>query len=235
MSSVWSLRTALQPGFLAVRKYYRVFLVFQFIGVVLYLAYFRIPPVRTLVDSFSDWKDTGGFLLSALLTAVAGTLLPESVRTLVGPDRSWDWIRLKKMGWNFLFFGSVGLEVDLFYHGLAWLFGSGPFWNIILPKLAVDFLLYVPTVAIPTSVSYFLWLELGWSPRQIWRAWSWSLYRDRGLPLLIPDYFYWGPLLLFLYSLPLNLQFPYFLLIFSGWSLAFVFIGSHGLEKAADK
>ena len=235
MSSVWSLRTALQPGFLAVRKYYRVFLVFQFIGVVLYLAYFRIPPVRTLVDSFSDWKDTGGFLLSALLTAVAGTLLPESVLTLVGPDRSWDWIRLKKMGWNFLFFGSVGLEVDLFYHGLAWLFGSGPFWNIILPKLAVDFLLYVPTVAIPTSVSYFLWLELGWSPRQIWRAWSWSLYRDRGLPLLIPDYFYWGPLLLFLYSLPLNLQFPYFLLIFSGWSLAFVFIGSHGLEKAADK
>jgi hypothetical protein len=229
----WSLRAALRPGFLAVRKYYRVFLVFQFVGIALYFAYFQLPPIRSAVDAFSTWKDAGGFWLSALLTAMAGTILPESVRTIVGPDRSWSMGRVKKMGWNFVFFGTVGLEVDLFYHILAWFFGSGPSWSIILPKLAVDFLVYVPVVAIPISVSYFLWLELGWSPRQILRAWSWSLYRDRGLPLLIPDYFYWGPLLLFLYSLPLNLQFPFFLLIFSGWSLAFVFIGSHGLESGA--
>ena len=231
MASPWSLRAALRPGFLAVQKFYRVFLVFQAIGVALYLAYFRFPAVQSVVDAFSTWKDAGGFWLSALLTAVAGTILPESVRTIVGPDRSWNLLRLKKMGWNFVFFAVVGLQVDLFYHFLGWLFGSGPSWSIILPKLAVDFLAYVPLVAIPTSVSYFLWLELHWSPRQIWKAWSWSLYRDRGLPLLIPDYFYWGPLLLFLYSLPLHLQFPYFLLIFSGWSLAFVFIGSHGLES----
>jgi hypothetical protein len=238
LASPWSLRAALRPGFLAVRKYYRVFLVFQLVGVALYFAYFQIPSVRTSIDAFSDWKQTGGFLLSALLTAVAGTILPESVRTLVGPDRSWNLVRLRKMSWNFLFFAITGLEVDLFYHLLAWLFGSGPSWGIILPKLAVDFFVYVPFIAVPTSICYFLWLEMHWSPRQIWKAWSWSLYRDRGLPLLIPDYFYWGPLLLFLYSLPLNLQFPYFLLIFSGWSLAFVFIGSHGLEaesKPADK
>jgi len=233
LAAPWSLRAALRPGFLAVRKYYRVFLVFQFVGIALYFAYFQLPPIRSAVDAFSNWKDAGGFWLSALLTAMAGTILPESVRTIVGPDRSWSLGRLKKMGWNFVFFGTVGLEVDLFYHILAWFFGSGPSWSIILPKLAVDFLVYVPVVAIPISVSYFLWLELGWSPRQILRAWNWSLYRDRGLPLLIPDYFYWGPLLLFLYSLPLNLQFPFFLLIFSGWSLAFVFIGSHGLESGA--
>ena len=231
MAAPWSLRAALRPGFLAVRKYYRVFLVFQFVGIALYFAYFQLPPIRAAVDAFSNWKDAGGFWLSALLTAMAGTILPESVRTIVGPDRSWSLGRLKKVSWNFVFFGTVGLEVDLFYHILAWFFGSGPSWSIILPKLAVDFLVYVPVIAIPISVSYFLWLELGWSPRQILRAWSWSLYRDRGLPLLIPDYFYWGPLLLFLYSLPLNLQFPFFLLIFSGWSLAFVFIGSHGLES----
>lgn len=230
MASPWSLRAALRPGFLAVKKYYRVFLVFQAIGVALYFAYFQLPAVRSTVDAFSVWKDAGGFWLSALLTAVAGTILPESVRTLVGPDRSWTLVRLKKMGWNFIFFAITGVEVDLFYRLLAWLFGSGPSWGIILPKLAVDFFVYVPFIAVPTSICYFLWLEMHWPPRQIWKAWSWSLYRDRGLPLLIPDYFYWGPLLLFLYSLPLNLQFPYFLLIFSGWSLAFVFIGSHGLK-----
>ena len=57
-----------------------------------------------------------------------------------------------------------------------------------------------------------------------------SLYRDRVVPLIIPDFVYWGPILIFLYGLPLNLQVPFFLLAFSGWSLAFVFIGSHGLE-----
>jgi len=234
LASPWSLRAALRPGFLAVKKYYRAFLVFQAIGIALYFAYFQFPAVKVVVDAFSSWQEAGGLLLSAFLTALAGTILPESARTLVGPDRSWDLVRLKKMGWNFVFFAVVGLQVDLFYQVLGWLFGSGPAWSIILPKLAVDFLAYVPLVAIPTSVSYFLWLELHWSPRQIWKAWSWSLYRDRGLPLLIPDYFYWGPLLLFLYSLPLNLQFPYFLLIFSGWSLAFVFIGSHGLDSKSN-
>ena len=57
------------------------------------------------------------------------------------------------------------------------------------------------------------------------------MYRDRALPLMIPDYLYWIPIIFLLYGLPLNLQIPYFLLAFSGWSLAFVFIGSHGLQQ----
>ena len=48
---------------------------------------------------------------------------------------------------------------------------------------------------------------------------------------MIPDYLYWIPIIFLLYGLPLNLQIPYFLLAFSGWSLAFVFIGSYGLPE----
>jgi hypothetical protein len=135
------------------------------------------------------------------------------------------------LGWNFLFFSFNGLLVDLFYLLQATLFGIGPSWKVVLPKIALDFFGFIPWIALPMSVSYFLWLELDWQPRRILRAWSWSLYRDRVLPLIIPDFVYWGPILIFLYGLPLPLQVPFFLLAFSGWSLAFVFIGSHGLEK----
>lgn len=231
MPTPWSLQDALRPGLLAVRKFYRVFLFFQAIAITLYFAYQHIPSIRQGCDAFAAWKQTGGMPLSAFLTAVAGTILPESVRTLVGPDRSWDRIRLRKLGWNFLFFSFNGLLVDLFYLLQATLFGIGATWKVVVPKVALDFFGFIPWVALPMSVSYFLWLELGWSPPRILRAWSWGLYRDRVLPLVIPDFVYWGPILVFLYGLPLALQVPFFLLAFSGWSLAFVFIGSHGLEK----
>ena len=231
MATPWSLRDALRPGILAVRQFYRVFLFFQAIAIGLYFAYQHSPDVQRICDAFASWKKSGGIPLSALLTAVAGTILPETVRTLVGPDRSWNATRLRKLGWNFLFFSFNGLLVDLFYLLQATLFGIGPSWRVVTPKLALDFFGFIPWVALPMSVSYFLWLELGWSPYRILRAWSWNLYRDRVLPLVIPDFVYWGPILIFLYGLPLALQVPFFLLAFSGWSLAFVFIGSHGLEK----
>lgn len=229
MAVPWTLQAALRPGFLAVRHYYRVFLFFQAIAIGLYFSYQALPSVHLAVDSFAAWKTSGGILLSALLTACAGTLLPEAVRTLVGPDRSWDKPRLRRLAWNFLFFGFNGVLVDLFYILQATLFGIGSSWHVVLPKIAFDFFGFIPWFALPMSVSYFLWLELDWSPRRILRAWSWTLYRDRVLPLIIPDFVYWGPILIFLYGLPLALQVPYFLLAFSGWSLAFLFIGTHGL------
>ena len=231
MASPWSLRDAFRPGILAVRRFYRVFLFFQAIAIALYFAYHHVPAVQRSCDSFAAWKKSGGIPLSAFLTAVAGTLLPELVRTVVGPDRTWDAGRLRRLGWNFLFFSFNGLLVDLFYLLQATLFGIGASWRVVLPKITLDFFGFIPWVALPMSVSYFLWLELDWSPRRIFRAWNWSLYRDRVLPLIIPDFVYWGPILVFLYGLPLSLQVPFFLLAFSGWSLAFVFIGSHGLEK----
>jgi len=235
LAGPWSLREAVRPGLLAVRNYYRVFLFFQSVAIGLYFAYYHLPSVQHAVDTFAAWKASGGLLLSALLTALAGTILPESVRTLVGPDRTWSRARFRKLGWNFLFFGFNGLLVDLFYVLQAFLFGVGNSWSVVLPKMALDFFGFIPWVALPMSVSYFLWLELGWSPARILRAWSWPLYRDRVVPLIIPDFVYWGPILIFLYGLPLTLQVPFFLLAFSGWSLAFVFIGSHGLDKDADK
>ena len=235
MSSSWTLREAARPGILAVRKFYRAFFFFQAVAIGLYFAYYHFSSVQHAIDAFAAWKASGGLLLSALLTALAGTILPESVRTLVGPDRTWSRARFRQLGWNFVFFGFNGLLVDLFYILQAFLFGVGNSWSVILPKMALDFFGFIPWVALPMSVSYFLWLELGWSPARILRAWGWPLYRDRVVPLLIPDFFYWGPILVFLYGLPLTLQVPFFLLAFSGWSLAFVFIGSHGLDKTADK
>lgn len=231
MSSPWTLGEALRPGLLAVRKYYRVFLFFQGIALTLYYSYLHFPPVQSACDAFAQWKSSGGPLLSAILTAIAGTLLPEGVRTIVGPDRSWNPEKVRRTGWNFCFFGFNGLLVDLFYWLQAALFGIGPSWKVVIPKMLLDFFGFIPWVALPMSVTYFLWLELGWSPGRILRSWNWSLYRDRVLPLLIPDFVYWGPLLIFLYGLPLALQVPFFLLAFSGWSLAFVFIGSHGLTE----
>ena len=233
MASKWALQDAFRPGILAVRRFYRVFLFFQTIAIALYFAYHHLPAVQSSCDSFAAWKKSGGIPLSAFLTAVAGTILPELVRTVVGPDRTWDMGRLRRLGWNFLFFSFNGLLVDLFYLLQATLFGIGASWKVVLPKMALDFFGFIPWVALPMSVSYFLWLELDWSPRRIFRAWSWNLYRARVLPLIIPDFVYWGPILVFLYGLPLSLQVPFFLLAFSGWSLAFVFIGSHGLEKKA--
>ena len=231
LSTPWTLADALRPGLLAVRHFYRVFLFFQSVAVGLYFAYANLPPVQQAVDSFANWKASGGLLLSGLLTAVAGTILPETARTILGPDRSWSGERLRKLACNFLFFGLNGLLVELFYILQAYLFGIGATSSVVLPKILLDFFGFIPWFALPMSVSYFLWLELGWSPLRILRSWNWALYRDRVLPLLFPDYVYWGPILLFLYGLPLALQVPYFLLAFSGWSLAFVFIGSYGLPS----
>jgi len=231
LSSPWTLSDALRPGLVAVRKFYRVFLFFQAIALFLYYGYYHSQTLATAIDSFAAWKASGGLPLSALLTALAGTVLPETVRTLVGPDRSWNRERFRRSSWNFLFFGFNGLLVDLFYLLQASLFGVGPTYQVVLPKIALDFFGFIPWVALPMSVSYFLWLELGWNPVRILRAWNWSLYRDRVLPLLLPDITYWGPILIFLYGLPLPLQIPFFLLAFSGWSLAFVFIGSYELSE----
>ena len=57
------------------------------------------------------------------------------------------------------------------------------------------------------------------------------MYLYRALPTMIPAYLDSIPIIFLLYGLPLALQVPYFLLAVSGWSLAFVFIGSYGLPS----
>jgi hypothetical protein len=70
----------------------------------------------------------------------------------------------------------------------------------------------------------YLWSRRGYSFAATRAALGPGFYRARVLPLLLPDWFFWIPMVSVIYAFPLPLQFLLFTFALAGWSLIMVVI-----------
>src|SRR5205807_2078722 len=113
----------------------------------------------------------------------------------------------------------VAVEVDYFYRFQASLFGSGNDWPTLLKKDVVDMAIFTPILSIPSAVILFEWRNAGFSWKNLATRLRSDFYRTKIFPALIPCWAFWIPMLLCVYAMPSNLQFPLAQLPEASWAV----------------
>jgi hypothetical protein len=219
-----SLGALLAPGVEAIRRSWKPFVLLQGLALLLVVGYFRNDAVRSVCEHLARLKDQWGLLYSAAAAVVAGVVLPELAKSVVGVQRTLDRQRRMDIGFALGAFALNGVITDLQYRGLAVVFGADNDLGTVVWKVVTDQFVTTPLYGVPYWIlayrlranRYSLARTLG----EISPAW----YVRKVLPLLIPCWFYWIPMVAMIYSLPGDLQLSLFAMALAAWSLVMIFI-----------
>lgn len=226
MSTSGDPTAALSPlaaGAAALRRFWRPFLLIQMGAVAMALAFHGSPAFRAACAVAAGWKVSGGLPFSALTGAVAGGVLPELAKLAVlrrGPLLRG---RGGEILFNTVFFAFNGMVIDLLYRGEARLFGMGAALPVVVEKVAFDQFVFSP-LWLAIIVTLFLWRQREFSMEATWPSLGRGFYRQRVLPLLLPNWLFWLPMVSVIYAMPVVLQFLMFIPALAAWSLIMVFI-----------
>jgi hypothetical protein len=219
----------LAAGVRALRRFWRPFVLIQVAAVALATAYHFVGAVRDACAALARWKVAGGLPFAAAASAVAGGLLPELAKRLTGVGLQGDGaaagapVRRDAIPFRVGFFAAAGIVVDLLYRSEARLFGDGGDLATVAAKTAFDQFVFTPLWSV-VILAVFLWHQRGYAAAAMWSDLRRGFLRRRLLPLLLPNWFFWIPMLSIIYAFPLPLQFVLFVLVLAAWSLIMVFI-----------
>jgi len=217
-------------GRAALLRFWRPFVLIQSAAVALGLAYRFSDVVRSACVVLAHWKTAGGLPFAAITSAVAGGLLPEIAKGLVGRGPVGDRARVwRDLIFNGSFFAVNGVLVDGMYRTLARVVGNDARVSTIAAKVAFDQFAFTPIVMTVATV-LFLLRERGWSWGRTRPALRRGFVATRVMPLLVPCWCFWIPIVAIVYALPGPLQFLMFAFALAAWSLIMVFIASDRAE-----
>jgi hypothetical protein len=217
--------SAFAAGLSALRRFWRPFVLIQGAALALGLAYRLSGTVRAGCVVLATWKTTGGVPFAALTGAVAGGLLPELAKRLVDRKRAHRTDHLGDVLFNTAFFAVNGVVVDALYRMEARLFGDDARAATVIAKVAFDQLVFTPLWQV-VIVTLFLWRRRGYSWTATRPALRAGFLRTHVLPLLVPCWWFWLPIVSIVYALPGPLQFLMFSFALAAWSLILVFIAA---------
>jgi hypothetical protein len=214
----------LASGLEALRRFWRPFVLIQAAAVLLVVAYHLSAGVRAACDAAAAVKARGGLAFAALASAVAGGLLPELAKWLAEPTAARQpGGRSGAIAFTTAFFAVNGVVIDLFYRFEGRLFGQAGTPLVVAAKTAFDQFVFSP-VWLLVIVALYAWRQNAYSVPRLIPVLRDRFYRRRVLPLLIPNWCFWIPLVSIIYALPSALQFLLFILVLAAWSLIMVFI-----------
>ena len=229
-------------GLAALRRFWRPFLLIQSAAVALGLAYRLSDTVRAACVGLARWKVAGGVPFAAIAGAVAGGLLPELAKRLVG--RLPEGVarddtpqarrrRASDLRFNLAFFACDGVAVDGLYRLAARLFGNDARLSTVVTKIAFDQFVFTPLWQAFTILLY-LGRQRGWSWTAMQPGLARGVFWPRVLALLLPAWCFWIPIVAIVYALPGPLQFLMFAFALAAWSLIMVFIATQDSARAPD-
>lgn len=223
---------ALAAGLRALRRFWRPFLLIQGAAVALVVAYHASPAVREVCARLADVRTAGGLPFAAAAAAFAGGLLPELAKLAAQRGSAPLRGRAGEIAFNTVFFAFNGIVVDGLYRVEAALFGDGTGAVTVASKVAFDQFVFTPPW-LCLIVTLFLWRRRGYSWAATRPALRRGFLRAHVVPLLLPDWMFWIPMVCVVYAFPLPLQFLLFILALAAWSLIMVVIA--GGEGEADE
>lgn len=213
-------------GMRALRRFYRPFVLIQSMALVLVIAYYGSDAVREICARLAAFKANGGLLFSAATASFAGGILPELAKALGDRRRYTLRSRGGEILFNLAFFAFNGLVIDFLYRTEGQLFGLHASLGTVAEKTAFDQFVFTP-LWLPLIITLYLWRQERFSLSALSRLLrAPGFYRKRVLPLLLPDWFFWIPMVSIIYALPMPLQFLLFVLALGAWSLIMVSIAT---------
>jgi hypothetical protein len=221
----------LAAGRAALRRFWRPFLLIQATAVLLVVAYRASASVRAACDVAAAVKARGGLPFAALTGALAGAWLPELAKWLTDRQARQPRGRAATIAFHTIFFAVNGAVVDLLYRFESVLFGAQNAPDTVAAKVAFDQFVFSP-LWLSLIVALFAWRKYDYGVARTWAVLRNGFVRRRVMPLLLPNWCFWIPLVSIIYALPASLQFLLFVLVLAAWSLIMVFIASQDAEDA---
>lgn len=209
----------------------RSVLFIQFLSVCTVVAYYQVAGFQSLMDRIGAAKGAHPILFAFFSSVVAGSLIPEIVKTLMG-DREWDKRRLADSAHNALMFAVNGVVCERFYWVMGIWYGTDNSVGTVVKKILTDSFGYSPFVSLPIFVGLTLLRLNNGNPVRLVKSLNKTILVERYAPMLLPMWIYWIPLQACIYVLPPNLQFPFAQLCVAAWSLVLVFVvNRHDLHR----
>lgn len=208
----------------AVQSRWQTLLLIQGAAFGFVISYYQSPALQEWAAGVGEAKVAGGIWFLLVAGVLAGAVVPDLAKVLTGKLRRFDRAWVSRFLTAAFVYATLSVVVDVFYIGLARVFGEGVDVGTILAKVTVDMLLFSPLLAVPYSVAAFRWRLDGFQVRALPYLFSWSFYRREVVPVLAMTWVFWIPMLMCVYALPLDLQFTFSRFTSAAWSVILVFM-----------
>jgi len=189
----------------------------------LVLTYYFVPAAQPEFERLAAWKIQGGYLFSAVASALCGGLIP-FIYFQCRPDmrRPRPW---RQLAFFCLFWAWKGAEVDLWYRILGAVVGHEQRPLIVAGKVLLDQFGYNPLYTTPVGNLLFAWKDAGfrWGPVvEDLRRGRW--YARSVVPALLAVWCLWVPVVCCVFALPSALQVPLFNVVLCFWAMLYATI-----------
>ena len=221
-SSRQALADGFSVGFRAARENLLPALVIQAAMLLLVIGYYLHWPTTLLLEVLASAKAAGGLWFAFFASGFCGGILSELCLVYLLQKGHWRTGNLESLGFKFLLIGLGGTGASLLYTWLARVLGNQADWHIVAAKVLIDQLGYTMLLNCPVNALSFHWKN----SRYRGAAWR-DLFDPKFigtqlLPLQLVNWCFWFPTTGLVYSLPLSLQLPLFLLALTIWGLLMV-------------
>jgi hypothetical protein len=223
------------PGIEAVRRFWKSFLLIQSCALMLVLAYFHSSNVQSVCEKLARLQQSGGLLLSAVAAGIAGGIVPEIAKAILPPklipgEKRGHHLTRGDLTFAIIAFAINGLITDLQYRLLGWAIGRDAHFLTAVKKMLADQFITTPIYGIVYWAVIYRWKALGFRIGPLLREMGPHWYLTQVMPLLIPCWCFWIPMVLMVYLMPAPLQFSLFCLALAAWSLLMVFVANDSAQ-----
>jgi hypothetical protein len=217
-------RTPLTIGWEAARANAKPALIIQALMLALAIAYYTNPSVAAALGRLAEYKHAHGLSFVIIASVFGGALIPEIFLILFFQRGRAHFGNLRNLAFTIPVWGFDGSLVDLMYRTEADWLGDIATVPVVLAKICIDQFGYNIFFAAPFGVLTYEWKNNGISVGPVHDLFTWRHYRDKIIPTLLATWAVWIPLMAIIYSLPLALQFPLFVLALSFWVLLLTYM-----------
>jgi hypothetical protein len=222
----------LRPAQEAFAHYWKIILSFQFMSFCLVIAYYQSNWLRAGFLQIAEWKHNSGLLFVILTTIASGLLLPDFFKRLFLPStRSLsprEWLH------QLILWAVIGLLVDHFYQFQAHFIGQEANALNVLAKILLDQFVFAPFIILPFIVIWFALDEATYRPKIWLQSLNVRMICRRVAPIWCTSLCYWPLMLVAIYALPSDLQFPLFLLVNAAYSVLMIYIAKKPQSLSKD-
>ena len=202
------------------------------LAVAMVWAYYHFPCAAAAVDPLAKWQTECGWLASFFNRLFFAGVVPGVFLVTVKALRVRRpvWVALTQGVWC----GVWGIVCGWFYELQAFAFGNDSSVATLALKTVVDQFVWTVLVVAPANGVFFLWVGQDFSVARTRRAWPRRFYSELVLPLLLPNWCLWIPVVAIVYAFPLPLQVQVSGLALAASMLLSLFIGRQvGKEQSA--
>ncbi len=224
-----TVRTISHMAAAAFKKNWLAGLVLQFVGVFIVLAYYVVEPFRDVLQVIADMQQTGGYLFSAVITAIFAGFIPFLVQIIFERERPQRY-HIYTGSFIVLFWAYRGVEVDLLYRLQAVWFGDELSFSVILKKTLTDQFVYAPFWAIWIVTLGILFKDCKLSLRDFRQQINRSFFCVTYPSVVFSTWLVWVPGVSIIYSLPQLLQVPMMNIVACFYAILVMYLTRHREE-----